>query len=182
MKYCIFEFINNFIALFYIAFVYRDFTMLRLSVRNFFIINMVISQIMESVVPFVLAKKKKKANNHRHILDEDREDYLSTFDDYLELWLQFGHICLFSSIFPQAAIFALINNLIEVRTDAYRLINTCRRNIMDPTSSIGARQLAFQGLGYIAIISNISLKFKVVKSYSQIKKFKHSKEDKNVRC
>ena len=40
-----------------------------------------------------------------------RDPYESTYDDFMELWLQFGHVFLFSSVYPLAAFFALINNI-----------------------------------------------------------------------
>ncbi len=51
----------------------------------------------------------------------ERDPYESTYDDFMELWLQFGHVFLFSSVYPLAAFFALANNLIELRVDAYKL-------------------------------------------------------------
>ena len=93
LKYCSFEFINNFIALFYIAFVYNDRLMLELSVRNFFIVQLIINQILECVVPYVMARRKANAAGEKSITDKHREDFLTTFDEYLEIWLQFGHIC-----------------------------------------------------------------------------------------
>lgn len=168
LKYCIFEFINNFIALYYIAFVYQDFLMLKLSVRNFFIINMIIGQILESGLPYFLTRRKTKKQEKLlkeqgvkdpkiSIYDCHRDQFTSTFDEYLELWLQFGHIILFSSIFPHAAFLSLFNNLIEFKTDCYRILNICKRSAMDPADSIGSWKLAFRILSYFAIISNIAL-------------------------
>lgn len=51
----------------------------------------------------------------------ERDPYESTYDDFMELWLQFGHVFLFSSVYPLAAFFALINNVIELKVDAYKL-------------------------------------------------------------
>ena len=42
----------------------------------------------------------------------------STLDDFLELWLQFGYVYLFSAVFPTAAFWGLLNNITEIRTDA----------------------------------------------------------------
>lgn len=36
----------------------------------------------------------------------------------MEIWLQFGHVFLFSSVYPLAGFLALVNNLIELRTGA----------------------------------------------------------------
>lgn len=47
--------------------------------------------------------------------------YNSTYEDYLEMYIQFGYVVLFASISPFAAVVALINNIIEIRIDAYKL-------------------------------------------------------------
>ena len=48
--------------------------------------------------------------------------YDTTFDDYNEIVIQFGYVILFVSAFPLAPLFALVNNLIEIRTDAFKLL------------------------------------------------------------
>jgi len=66
-----------------------------------------------------------------------------TLDDYLELFLQFGYVFLFSAVFPSAAFWALLNNMIEIRTDAFKLCRTFRRPFAQPTASIGVWQVKF---------------------------------------
>ena len=60
-----------------------------------------------------------------------------TLDDYLELFLQFGYVFFFSAVFPMAAFWSLVNNLTEIRTDAFKLCRTFRRPFSQPTASIG---------------------------------------------
>ena len=66
-----------------------------------------------------------------------------TLEDYLELFLQFGYVFLFSAIFPTAAFWALVNNMIEIRTDAFKLCRTLRRPFAQPTASIGVWLVTF---------------------------------------
>ena len=47
-----------------------------------------------------------------------RDPYESTYDDFMEVWLQFGHVFLFSSVYPLAGFFALINNIFEIKASA----------------------------------------------------------------
>ena len=47
--------------------------------------------------------------------------YEDTFDDHLEMFIQYGYVILFSSAFPLAAFCAFLNNLIEIRSDAFKL-------------------------------------------------------------
>ena len=68
--------------------------------------------------------------------------FQSTFQDYLELFLQFGYVFLFSAVYPLAAFWAVVNNLIEMRTDAFKLCNLHQRPFAQTASSIGAWQVS----------------------------------------
>jgi len=52
---------------------------------------------------------------------ESAKDIYETYDDYLELYIQFGYVVLFSSVAPFAAFWALLNNFFEIRLDAYKV-------------------------------------------------------------
>lgn len=62
-------------------------------------------------------------------LESALEEYNSTYEDYLEMYIQFGYIVLFASISPFSAIAALINNIFEMRIDAYKLCCVFRRDV-----------------------------------------------------
>ncbi|KAJ0399793.1 hypothetical protein P43SY_002938 [Pythium insidiosum] len=47
--------------------------------------------------------------------------YEGTFDDYLELFVQFGQVTLFASAYPLAALWSLVNNVMEIRSDGFKL-------------------------------------------------------------
>eukprot|EP00122_Pirum_gemmata_P016120 Pgem_evm1s15063 len=47
----------------------------------------------------------------------------------MEMVLQFGFITLFAAASPVAPLFSLINNLIEIRTDAAKFVITTRRPV-----------------------------------------------------
>ena len=68
-------------------------------------------------------------------------------DDYLELFLQFGYVYLFSSAFPLAALWALLNNITEIRSDAFKMCRIFQRPFAESASSTGAWQV---GVGNIA--------------------------------
>ena len=65
-----------------------------------------------------------------------------TFYDYLELFLQFGYTFLFSSAYPMAAFWALLNNVIEMRTDAFKMCRIYQRPFAETANSIGAWQVS----------------------------------------
>lgn len=85
------------------------------------------------------------------------QTYADTFQDYQEMFVQFGYVVLFSSAFPLAAMCALINNIIEIRSDAFKLCTGLQRPFGIRVESIGQWQTAMEVMGLIAIIVNCYL-------------------------
>uniref|UniRef100_A0A4W5RZ37 Anoctamin n=1 Tax=Hucho hucho TaxID=62062 RepID=A0A4W5RZ37_9TELE len=85
------------------------------------------------------------------------QTYEDTFQDYQEMFVQFGYVVLFSSAFPLAATCALINNIIEIRSDALKLCTGLQRPFGQRVESIGQWQTAMEAMGLIAIIVNCYL-------------------------
>ncbi|ELW67182.1 Anoctamin-8 [Tupaia chinensis] len=81
----------------------------------------------------------------------------STFQDYQEMFVQFGYVVLFSSAFPLAALCALINNLIEIRSDAFKLCTGLQRPFGQRVESIGQWQKVMEAMGVLAIVVNCYL-------------------------
>ncbi|KAG2379897.1 Anoctamin-like protein [Vigna angularis] len=75
-------------------------------------------------------------------IGEDLEDGL--FDDFLELALQFGMILMFACAFPPAFVFAAVNNIMEIRTDALKLLAILRRPVPRAAATVGAWLNIFQ--------------------------------------
>merc|ERR1712198_183209 len=78
-------------------------------------------------------------------------------DDFMELWLQFGHVFLFAAVYPLAAAIALINNLTELFADRYKLCRPSRKPKPVAVRDIGGWYLAFRVTAIISIISNCGL-------------------------
>ncbi|XP_030630556.1 anoctamin-8 [Chanos chanos] len=83
--------------------------------------------------------------------------YEDTLQDYQEMFIQFGYVVLFSSAFPLAAMCALINNIIEIRSDALKLCTGLQRPFGQRVENIGHWQTAMEAMGLIAIIVNCYL-------------------------
>lgn len=64
-----------------------------------------------------------------------------TLQDYQEMFIQFGYVVLFSSAFPLAAMCALINNIIEIRSDALKLCTGLQRPFGQRVENIGQWQV-----------------------------------------
>ncbi|XP_038633593.1 anoctamin-8 isoform X2 [Scyliorhinus canicula] len=85
------------------------------------------------------------------------QKYEDTFQDYQEMFIQFGYVVLFSSAFPLAAMCALINNVIEIRSDAFKLCTGSQRPFGQRVDSIGQWQNVMEAIGVLAIIVNCYL-------------------------
>ncbi|XP_051984936.1 anoctamin-8-like [Xyrauchen texanus] len=83
--------------------------------------------------------------------------YEDTLQDYQEMFIQFGYVVLFSSAFPLAAMCALINNIVEIRSDALKLCSGLQRPFGQRVENIGQWQTAMEAMGLIAIIVNCYL-------------------------
>ncbi|KAK6622610.1 hypothetical protein RUM43_008452 [Polyplax serrata] len=202
-KLVLFEFTNNFMSLFYIAFIIQDLEMLKFQLATMLIIQQGFNNIQEAVFPLLLrtygkrvsrffknnhlfSKKPKKSSNGKEsnenfakevnsilqyvpILDEfdsriDQavtearlEPYEGTYDDYLEIFIQFGYVFLFSSVYPMAAFWAVANNVLEIRADAFKLCKVCQRTMPRRVKDIGAWQKAFEWIGAMSIMTNCGL-------------------------
>lgn len=78
----------------------------------------------------------------KQAMDEaEMEAYEGTYDDYLELFIQFGYVFLFSSVYPVAAVWALLNNVVEIRADAFKLCKVFQRPMSRKVKDIGAWQV-----------------------------------------
>lgn len=64
-----------------------------------------------------------------------------TFDDYLELFLLFGYVSLFSCVYPLAAVLVVLNNITEVYSDAFKMCHVFKRPFSDPAADIGVWQV-----------------------------------------
>lgn len=68
--------------------------------------------------------------------------------------IQFGFITLFVAAFPLAPLFALINNILEIRLDAYKFIVTTRRPIPAQARNIGIWTTILDLLSKLAVLCN----------------------------
>uniref|UniRef100_A0A914W4H8 Anoctamin n=1 Tax=Plectus sambesii TaxID=2011161 RepID=A0A914W4H8_9BILA len=83
--------------------------------------------------------------------------YERPLDDYLEMFIQFGYVLLFSPAFPLAGLCALANNLFEIRVDAFKLCNTVQRPFGRPVRDIGSWQRAMEVMGVVGVMVNCAL-------------------------
>lgn len=158
-----FDLCNHFCSLFYIAFVRSDFTLLRYQLGILLITQSIVSNFQEVILPQYFSEKKLKQTQHpdsppQVYVQSFLETYDSTFDDYLEMATQFGYVTFFAVAFPLAALCALFNNMIEVRSDAFKLCFTCKKPSGNQSANgIGMWQDIFTILSIISVITNGAL-------------------------
>lgn len=75
-------------------------------------------------------------------------------DEYLEMVLQFGFTTIFVAAFPLAPLLALLNNIIEIRLDAYKFVTQWRRPLPARATDIGIWLGILEGIGILAVITN----------------------------
>ena len=138
LKLVTLQFVNFYVALFYTAFISRDLAKLQKRLATLLIVQQVVGNFLEVGLPtfkqsmgFMKEAKEEdegaKGQSGRVIRELSLEEYSGVFDDYLELWVQFGQVTLFAVSFPLAGLFALLNNVIEIRSDAFKLTKATAR-------------------------------------------------------
>ncbi|NXA41326.1 ANO7 protein, partial [Eudromia elegans] len=79
------------------------------------------------------------------------------FDEYLEMVMQFGFITIFVAACPLAPLFALLNNWVEIRLDAQKLVCDYRRPVAARAQGIGIWFYILEVIAHLAVISNAFL-------------------------
>lgn len=64
---------------------------------------------------------------------------------------------LFVAAFPLAPLFALLNNIAEIRLDAYKMVTQSRRPLAERVEDIGAWYGILKIITYVAVVSNVIL-------------------------
>ncbi|CAF0946662.1 unnamed protein product [Adineta ricciae] len=129
------------------------------------VIIMIGKQIINNIVEFFTAMRRtcmrvcyKEGKHTQYQWEEDNTlyDFNSTvlIDEYLELVIQFGFVTLFVVAFPLAPLFALINNLVELRLDAWKFLSKYKRPIPFKASDIGIWSSIFSAVSYLAVLTN----------------------------
>jgi len=98
---------------------------------------------------FEMEKEAMKANYEEYV-------YAGLFDDYNELALQFGFVTLFASNFPLVGTLAFLNNIIEIRSDAYKFLHTYRRPVPRNCENIGTWFYVLEMMTFAAITTNLA--------------------------
>lgn len=73
--------------------------------------------------------------------------------------MQFGFITIFVAAFPLAPLFALLNNIVEIRLDAQKFVCSTRRTVGHQAKNIGIWLKILKFLAHLAVISNVNKRY-----------------------
>ncbi|XP_055379077.1 anoctamin-1 isoform X3 [Condylostylus longicornis] len=102
------------------------------------------------------SKKMKKGTGDRWLRDLKLVEWgpRSLFPEYLEMVLQYGFVTIFVTAFPLAPLFALLNNILEMRLDAKKLLTYYRRPVSQRVKDIGVWYRILDSIGKLSVITN----------------------------
>ncbi|CAL9697025.1 unnamed protein product [Knipowitschia caucasica] len=90
----------------------------------------------------------------RYETDHFLEPFAGLTPEYMEMIIQFGFVTLFVASFPLAPLFALLNNIIEIRLDAKKFVTELRRPVAARAKDIGIWYNILRGVAKVAVIIN----------------------------
>lgn len=193
LKMFLFQFVNHYSSLFYIAFFKGKFTgrpgnynrdinaarqeecdpsgcLIELLIQLMIIMvgKQTFNNSKELFIPklmnwFKSRRVKEEEQEHKKVAAWEK-DYnmaampdLGLFDEYLEMVLQYGFVTIFVAAFPLAPLFALINNFIEIRLDAYKFVTQWRRPLAARAQDIGIWFGILRGITTVAVATNAAI-------------------------
>ena len=71
--------------------------------------------------------------------------------------IEFGYVTLFASAFPLASCISVLCNLIEIKSDVFKLTHALQRPPAERADSIGVWGGVLQAMVVLAIVTNASL-------------------------
>jgi hypothetical protein len=182
VKSFLFKFINSYNSLFYIAFFKKMdssdagsgcpsedpncLTELQTQLGILFGTALVVNNTLEIVIPFIKTKVAERMNRAAPSTDGSAEKERSqwekeyellpytTFDDFDEMVVQYGYVTLFVVAFPLSPLCALINNYVEIRLDAKKILTLSQRPKPLGAVGIGTWLSILNVLSFISIITN----------------------------
>eukprot|EP00604_Paraphysomonas_vestita_P002458 CAMPEP_0174818240 /NCGR_PEP_ID=MMETSP1107-20130205/886_1 /TAXON_ID=36770 /ORGANISM="Paraphysomonas vestita, Strain GFlagA" /LENGTH=612 /DNA_ID=CAMNT_0016029841 /DNA_START=325 /DNA_END=2163 /DNA_ORIENTATION=+ len=185
-KLFMFQFVNSYASFFYLAFIatylanpadddentgqcgYSDCMIaLAINLGIIFGTRLTLSNVLELGIPLINAHLKDKKENEgatkppsnaeKQYRMEVYDQLKGSLNDYAELSIQFGYMAFFITALPAAAFGAFVNNYVEIRTDAYKLLRNHQRPIPGGVEDIGTWQTIFSLMATICVITNAGI-------------------------
>ena len=183
VKLFLFKFINSYASLFYIAFFKQSIEGcdgscmgdLSLQLLIIFVTNLFLN-VFELSMPWLKIKMKIRAEDKKikEAMEKDKtirevlyeveqesklETYESPLDDYMEMAIQYGYVALFGASVPYLPLLALIEILLEIRVDAWKLCLLTKRPDPNRSEDIGVWKHILIAIAYAGALSNAGIIF-----------------------
>ncbi|XP_044261982.1 anoctamin-3-like isoform X2 [Tribolium madens] len=181
-KRYILGFANNYAALFYMAFIKSRFyspshtgvislktdlcpssgCVMPLCVQLFvlMLLKSMAGNILTLVVPIITKRFTKTVVRNAAAPHWEQEfglypagRYLLT-TEFMEMIIQYGFVTFFVAAFPLAPLCALINNCMELRLDAFKLVTRHRRPVPKKVSGIGPWKYILETITHLSVATN----------------------------
>jgi len=146
--------------------------------------RLTIGNFMEVCLPMILKhfadkKEDEDRTSESGIISTGEREYRmpvydqmkGSIDDYSELAIQFGYMTFFLAALPVSAMFAFLNNFVEIRSDAYKLMKNHQRPRPAGAQDIGSWGAIFSVVTTICVVTNAGLivfTMEVLKMYSDM--------------
>ncbi|CAI2165973.1 12376_t:CDS:10 [Funneliformis geosporum] len=212
LKAYLFDFINFYSALVYILLFKQHCEVyvtcmneLTIQLAIIFIGKQMIGQVQEVLIPWLMSKwyktkniaerdelqKKYEESNRKHtevpqwVHDDNLTNTSETVrTEYEEIVIQFGFITLFGTAFPLAPLFAWINNMTEIRSDAFKVyepqeyIKTFQRPVGSQAQDLGMWENIMSIVSLISVVTNaIIIAFHSSWMHAQFDKYTKNSEE-----
>ncbi len=176
-KLFVFQFVNSYASFFYLAFFAQYFggecgddgcmTVLAVNLAIVYGSRLVTGNLTELFIPYLSYKyryNKEILTSSAEMSRPEKEFYLDTYDsrksslvDYAEVAIQFGYNALFATALPISSFFSLASNFVEIKGDAWKLVNIFQRPVPVAAEDIGSWQTIFLLLTVASVITNAAL-------------------------
>ena len=170
LKKFIFESINYFFDILYIAFALNDLNETTNTIKSFLYLNEVMRIVAETILPLLknmiyMGAIKDKENEKRliqgekidnnEILKQSKFSKFNSFDEFYPLIQEFCFLTLFACCAPLTPILLLLTNSLEIRSDITKICLVTRKPEAVKKKNIGAWKYIIEFIGIMSIFTNI---------------------------
>jgi len=179
VKLFLFEFSNNFATILFFAYMATRVELLGTEIecqgscleevksltQSLVLVNLAIGNVVETLLPYMQFKAAQKMRQEaaqdvyhsQHEIQACMPQYEGTFEDYNEIVIQFATVTVFALAYPLGALLALFNNMIEIRSDAFKLVQVTQRPFAKKGQDIGSWFGILKIIVAIATLNNCAL-------------------------
>ena len=170
IKKVIFESVNYFFDIIYIAFALNDLNETTNTIKSLLYMNEILRIFIETIFPFFknilymgnLSDKQDEKRliqgekiDKNEILRQARFSTFNSYDEFYPLIQEFCFLTLFACCAPLTPILLLLTNSLEIRSDITKICLLTRRPEVVKKKNIGAWKYIIEFIGIMSIFTNI---------------------------